>query len=103
MGRLIDADALKAQMLKYGFCASDMTVTEFVEDCLPTIEERKWIPCSERLPELKEWVLVSSGDCVVSDCLAVRGGNKIWYECGTIDIEHDAWQPLPSPYKEDTK
>lgn len=29
---LIDADTLKAKMIKYGFHAVDMTVTEFVEE-----------------------------------------------------------------------
>ena len=38
MGRLIDTDALKDKMIKYGFHAIDMTVTEFVEDMLPTVE-----------------------------------------------------------------
>ena len=38
MGRLIDADTLKDKMIKYGFHAIDMTVTEFVEDMLPTVE-----------------------------------------------------------------
>lgn len=33
-GRLIDANEVKGKMLKYGFKAPDMTVTEFVEDVL---------------------------------------------------------------------
>lgn len=36
--RLIDADTLKDKMIKCGFHAIDMTVTEFVEDMLPTVE-----------------------------------------------------------------
>ena len=33
----ISRKAVKEQMLKYGFKAPDMTVTEFVEDCLPSV------------------------------------------------------------------
>ena len=40
---------VKEQMLKYGFNAPDMTVTEFVEDCLPSVtpqpKKGKWIGC----------------------------------------------------------
>ena len=44
---VISRQAVKEQMKKYGFHAPDMTVTEFVEDCLPSAQpERrigKWI------------------------------------------------------------
>lgn len=100
--RLIDADALKSVFNYLCEQKNVGTITleavEAIIDTAPTVNQ--WIPCSERLPELKKWVLVSSGDCVVSDCLVVSGDNKIWYECGTIDIENDAWMPLPEPYKE---
>lgn len=33
----ISRQAVKEQMIKYGFKAPDMTVTEFVEDCLPSV------------------------------------------------------------------
>lgn len=36
--RLTDTDKLKKAMIRYGFRSPDMTVTEFVEDELETIE-----------------------------------------------------------------
>ena len=33
---LVSKNVIKNQMIKYGFTAPDMTVTEFVEDCLPS-------------------------------------------------------------------
>jgi len=42
--RLVYVDECKGKMLKYGFRAPDMTVTEFVEDMLTTI-----------IPADKEW------------------------------------------------
>lgn len=35
---LISRRIIKEQMLKYGFTAPDMTITEFVEDCLPSAQ-----------------------------------------------------------------
>lgn len=40
-GDLVDKDEVKEMLLKYGFHAPDMTVTEFVEDCLTVIVERR--------------------------------------------------------------
>ena len=38
MDDLISRHIIKEQMFKYGFTAPDMTVTEFVEDCLPSAQ-----------------------------------------------------------------
>ena len=65
----------------------------------PTIEVPKWIPCSERMPNIEDNpILVSSKGFV----------NIAWYngkvfECGTrlpFPANVDAWMPLPKPYKE---
>jgi hypothetical protein len=45
-GDAINRQVVKEQMIKYGFHAPDMTVTEFVEDLLPiapTRKKGKWI------------------------------------------------------------
>jgi len=53
--------------------------------------ERGWIPVSERLPDIGQWVLVW-----------VYGGNEVEYEhrmangdWGCSDVTH--WMPLPFP------
>ena len=46
MDDLVSRQAVKDGMHKYGFLAPDMTVNEFVEDCLPAIDpvkHGKWI------------------------------------------------------------
>ena len=61
---LIDRAAVKAGMMKYGFLAPDMTVHEFIEDELPTIEA---VP----LEPLCEWLSGHAGrpmDCVGHLC-----------------------------------
>ena len=50
---VVSRDVVKEQMLKYGFHAPDMTVTEFVEDCLQ--------PVNPKEPTTKNDLGVSSG------------------------------------------
>ena len=63
--------------------------------------ENGWIPCSERLPEVLQWVLIQTkqGDM---DVVKYIGETKCW----GYDFYHRihqrmviAWQPLPKPYK----
>ena len=51
MDDLISRQIIKAQMMKYGFRAPDMTVTEFVEDCLPSAQQ----DCSDCIKHGGDW------------------------------------------------
>lgn len=137
--RLIDADALmddcqlaQKQADRHGreftsafYSGGGEISTEWwcVEDMIEnarTIEERKWIPCSERLPENKQKCLLTtllSGMKYVyvgtyaTDLYSVnkhdfadRKGASGWYyrdsEYGYIEYNNVvAWMPLPEPYK----
>lgn len=61
------------------------------------MKNRKWIPCSERLPEKSGEYLVSyrlfDGDIQTRTELFVGG------EWGNEYVDHIAWMPLPEPYK----
>ena len=50
----ISRQELKAQMIKYGFHAPDMTVTEFVEDLLPVNPKQKLGPWIITYPHGKD-------------------------------------------------
>ena len=39
----VNKTILKDRMIEYGFISPDMTVTEFVEDCLPSVQSEGWI------------------------------------------------------------
>lgn len=86
--------------------------TKTIRDTVEEIKARgEWIPCSERLPEIKE--------CFVSDPCLVYCSNgaygitelkqnifgSVWFECEKEDEYHEvlgevvAWLPLPEPYK----
>ena len=111
--RLIDADALMEKLeawkkeaerinanINYTFASAIMAQV----NAEPTIEERKWIPCSERLPEEKREVLVSTKDGYLNIAFleTLSTGDFEW----TDVIEYfqipnvTAWMPLPEPYAE---
>ena len=61
-GDLISRAQVKEAMIHYGFHAPDMTVTEFVEDVLTTIEAEvvrhgRWVPNEQmtRSPFVRNW------------------------------------------------
>ena len=60
------------------------------------IEEGKWIPVTERLPEYSGLYLVNIDSLVT---VANFGGKSFMGKNASNPIEVDAWQPLPEPYK----
>lgn len=113
--RPIDADALRDRLRNLADDEWNQSTTtswaeafaecaDMVEDA-PTIEpEQRWIPCSERVPEEDEQVLVYLYD---SPYIAWIDSNGEWNtEDFTLDKEEDredkpiAWMPMPTPYRE---
>lgn len=97
----VSRQAVKEGMIKYGFHAPDMTVTEFIEDDLMSVTPTQgWIPVSERLPKVGEKVLCQCQANIFEVLKLMVDG---WYH----DENHCymsgfviAWQPLPKPYEE---
>ena len=109
--RLIDAEEVIKAVDKHtfetkdGLCLDD-DISVILED-VPTIEERKWIPCSERLPEEEEDSLITDGESMAvgyyrQDAKAWDSADFGWIENrekGYGINEVIAWMPLPEPYK----
>ena len=76
---------------------------EHIEQLPSAQPEQRWIPCSKRVPEEDEQVLVYLHD---SPYIAWIDSNGEWNtEDFTLDKEEDredepiAWMPLPEPWK----
>lgn len=91
--RLIDADALQREYMKYHDGKRIVLV-----DVAPTINPQKWIPVSERLPK-------DNGDYLVTrNRMGLYSYVDIVTKTNVVDkIASDikAWMPLPEPWKEE--
>lgn len=97
--RLIDADALKSRINTVFFSEIGKIIDE-----APTVNE--WIPCSERLPDKEELVLVTDNDSIEFGKLICGLFGDLWLiwvgDCWTEAMKVTAWMPLPEPYKGET-
>ena len=68
---------------------------------LDLLEQTKWIPVSERLPEEDDFYLVTAkvGNELIIDISEYTPKTDFW------DIPHEivAWLPLPKPYKAESE
>lgn len=98
--RLIDADALVKDLNTIWFKdrGNCLDVFSCVKEA-PTIAG--WIPCSERLPEYREVVLITNdkGNVRYGQFRGTRG--KYWHWKGNTLEEVIAWMPLPPAYEGD--
>lgn len=110
MSDLISRKALIEKIRKYGICGSGYSDEERINDVIDMIESepsaQQWIPCSERLPEEGEEVLIATktSDKIYFGMYIKRYGFSM--REGFICVEDFmwlntaiAWMPLPEPMK----
>lgn len=69
---------------------------------LPSVQpEQQWIPCSERLPEIGQSVLLSVGGMYSAEGCLREDGDWAQFRWDAIQRKDmvGAWMPLPEPYK----
>lgn len=76
----------------------DMT-KEALSMAIKAMEAQEWIPCSERLPDSKEYVLVTDYG---ETNMGRRFCGRWWLDCcGDKLKDVTAWMPKPEPYREE--
>lgn len=107
--RLIDADKIMYSWITTpdGKEHDGVTLQSIIRQ-MPTIEpEQRWIPCSERLPEDGENVLVTykTTDKIHLCQYHDDGSRNPWYsyidQCRAYTNVILAWMPLPEPAKKE--
>ena len=105
--RLIDADAFIEENKDIIDCEIDHpkyqdTLRQLI-NLAPTVErpQGEWIPCSERLPEAGQVVIVSDvrGDVYEYTMNPLNVDKYIDDKWTFMGYEILAWMPLPEPYK----
>lgn len=97
---MTNAEAIETLRANYPDACFEQ-LREAVDKAIKALEEPKWIPCSERLPE-KEVVYILTvhyNDCnfiVFDDFCNYKHGWKRWSKQEVL-----AWMPLPKPYREE--
>jgi hypothetical protein len=92
--RLIDADALDYEL---GTSDRDIYVRECLAEAQSVTPEPHWIPVTERLPEVKQRVIVQYADGSMAIKRCIDAGHLQWFYSNAV-----AWMPAPEPYKEVT-
>ena len=87
-------EAINELIQCYSFNASEKK-NEAISMAIKALEKRRWILCSERLPEVGQRVLVTTKDGFTDIRKCIDAGHLAWFYSGTI-----AWMPfLVEPYK----
>ena len=103
----------KKAVFEYDVCGIGKVTLECMDELMAMIADRpqEWIPCSEKLPELGEYVLATVlmfddyRDIGIYTRQWTSDHSEIrWFsddEYGQLfDCDVVAWMPLPEPYKE---
>ena len=106
--RMIDSDAVIKAIDKHTFETDDGLCLDDDISCIleevPTIEERKWIPCGERMPEEYTRVI---GYMAWHAMTAIEYQHGRWFSIDHLEPLPDEavshWMPLPKPPKEENK
>lgn len=113
----MDDDLFRVEKNECKNCAKEhRQLAGWLKELKQLREQTRWIPVSERLPEIDEdgyssYVLVSFSNFTLPCIGQLRktDGENHWYEgddekaLDRFGLHVNAWMPLPEPYKEESE
>ena len=101
--RMIDADKLIEEIESY---RGDIFASEIVEliKQMTSVDDTKWIPCSEKFPDKSGTYIVSAFDGAITRVSFTKWMPRLrtWALSGCRSYwKVTAWMPLPEPYKKE--
>ena len=97
VGEYLEAVKIVLDMETHNSISKKMIISVckwLVEITEKAVSPYRWIPVSERLPEVNERVLVTLKDGTMAVRRCIDSGHLKWFYANTI-----AWMPLPEAYK----
>lgn len=93
---VIDISNYNAEWIRNAYGIPQEINTNIAESIINAEPYSNWIPVTERLPEVKQRVIVQ----YVDGCMAIKrcidAGHLQWFYANAV-----AWMPTPEPYKEE--
>lgn len=68
-----------------------------IDMAIDALSKQQWTPCSEKLPEVKQKVLVQYADGSMATKRCNDAGHLQWFYANAV-----AWRPAPEPWKGST-
>ena len=95
------ADTCDRDCAKCSLVMDSEKIIEAYNLAIKLLSEQRWVPCSERLPEVGEDVLFSVGGMYVAEGCLREDGDWVQFRWSAIQPKDvvGAWRRLPDPWE----
>ena len=78
-------------------------ILEAYKIAIKALEQTRWIPVSERIPDASDYCLCCDKSGYITIGFVAEYSKQWCFDDDEVDIDVIAWMPLPEPYKEESE